>query len=585
MKTGMNTRTMWLWLSAGWWLCGFPMAGRAADAGSPASREHSAAQRTRSFNDALTEIAARWHIAIVAEGIPLQVSLPDVPAAAPSNSTKSVDEDVHKLVSVFDYDCQRDGEVFALSKRYTEPTDLPSMTMGEWAWVLREVKRLTDPFNPRVRSKAPYPGGRDPIVGDLAASFTAGQIAALSGNGVSLRSMAPAQIALVRRFALNFYVEARVRPVDAVLDWLGKASGDVVFRYQDAPAAKRVFGYDDHSGPANGQCFSSLSGPDAGSDNFWERNIFNAPNPTPDPTDPGDSALDSPYPVDFTLGGLAERLTAAGKGRVNIEVDPSLRTKAITVAGLENAAPQAVMAAATGIYGLSLSASMAGGKRVIRCGFPADPPVPPYAAGLHDALAQVIPRPLVRAFHVEDVINTLLPLSRLPYRSYGLGSPPDPTPVAARPPWEDETLPELWLATQDRVNATRIAELIPQGDAVRRQSDAVPHALKILAIRRFRALVEPRVKASPGEHLPFSSLNEQERDAFATVIASECFSGFKSLCFSAPWYISNFYRVTLTGGLSTDSDGSQTIGLFFTYPRPDGRMDIRGDGIGTRYVK
>ena len=585
MKIDARTRLPWWALSVGCLLWLFSIAARAADASGAAPGEDDAGVQTGSFGAAIAELAARGHIAIVAEGIPLRASLPEAIVAASSGSNRSVDEEVRALGAAFDYDCQRDGLVFALSKRYTEPTDLPSMTIGEWIWVLREVKRLTDPFNPRTGSTVEHLGERDPIVGDLAASFTAGQIAALSGNGVSLRSMAPAQIALVRRFALNFYVEARVRPVDAVLDWLGKASADVVFRYEDAPAAKRVFGYDDHSGPANGQCFSSLSGPDAGSDNFWERNIFNAPNPTPDPTDPGDSALDSPYPVDFTLGGLAERLTAAGKGRVNIEVDSSLRTKALTVAGSENAAPQAVMAAAAGVYGLNLSASMAGGKRVIRCGFPADPPAPPYAAGLHDALAQVIPRPLVRAFRVEEVIHTLLPLSRLPYRSYGLGPPPDPTPVTARPTWEDEAPSELRLAIQDRVNATRIDELIPQGDSVVRQSYAVPHALKILAIRRFRALVEPRVKASPGEHLPFSSLNEQERDAFATVIASECFSGFKSLCFSAPWYISNFNRVTLTGELTTDSDGSQTIGLFFTYPRPDGRMDIRGDGIGTRYVK
>ena len=586
MKTEVKIRSIRLVLTLGFWLCVCPTVARAANTGGAATGQNAAGLPTRNFSAALMELAIRRHIAIVAEGVPLRASLPEAIVAASSSPNGSVDEEVQALGAAFDYDCQRAGLVFALSKRYTQPDDLPSVTMGEWVWVLREIKRLTDPLNPRTRSRVRHRGDRDPVVGDLAVSFTDGQLAALHGNGVPLRAMTPAQVALVRRFALNLYVEAAVKRVDFALDCLADAGRDVVFHYEDIYAAKHVFGYDDRGGAAGAPWFEPLSGPYAGLPNFAGRMIFNQlPDAARDPTVPGDSALDLPYPVGFTLGGLAERLTAAGNGRVRVEVDPLLRTKAITVAGSENAAPQAVMAAAASVYGLDLQTSMEGGKRLIHLGFPADPLVPPYAAGLHDALSHVIPRPLVRAFHVEEVINTLVPLHRVPYRSYGLGPPPDPAPVTARPPWEDETFPELRLAIQDQVNTTRYSEMFHHFVDLSRQSDAVPRALKVLAVRRLRALIEPRLKATPGERLRYASLNEQERDVFATVVVSDCFSGLSSLCLPAPRYISDFDHVTLTGGLSPNSDGTQTIGLFFTFPRPDGRMDSGGDGIGTRYVK
>ena len=161
----------------------------------------------------------------MAEGIPLHPVLAEKDVLSLAGQDRPLTELMRVLAAAYDYNLRRSGTVFLLVKRYSDPADLPSVTMGEWTRCLRQLARLTDAFNPHIDFG--YHLGdslRNHIVGDLAASFTAAQLAGLRGDGLRLRVLNPAQVALVRRFALYLYVQQRadqLRRLLAILARLG----------------------------------------------------------------------------------------------------------------------------------------------------------------------------------------------------------------------------------------------------------------------------------------------------------------------------------------------------------------------------
>ena len=537
------------------------------------------------FVGLLSEIALRHNVAIVAEGVPLHASLPPG-GIPPITGAQPSDEDaVRAVATAFDYDVTMDGPVFALSKRYTDPSDLPSVTIGEWLRSLREVQRLVGPLNPHVDMNR-WVGGRSPAIGELAASLSTGQLADLGGAGLPLRALHPAQVALVRRLALYFFVQEGADRSAAALDCLENAEPSVVFRFADVSGGNHLFGFDFTRSSGLRPLFEPLAGQFSGAGVIIHGKVQ---PPAPDPTDPGEMTGDLTYPALITIEKLTEELTASGQGHVSVEVDPALGSKLLTVVGAANAQPEGVMSAVASVYGLELKAQNDGRITLLRLGFHPKPVTPTLAQELPAAVVHVLPRPLLRALHAMDLRELVLQEQAIAYRSYRIGPSSEEPRETSGPlqPWEDETLLQLGDAMRDRAIGERRKQLFQQFNKALDDSDLRPGALKIAALRRLRALVEPKVRASPGGRVPLSSLGELEQDAFATVVVSDCWSCISDwIGYPAPDYIGDFEGITLTGGLTVDSRGLKRIALFFTFPSPNGKLDRREAGFGgVPYVK
>jgi hypothetical protein len=539
------------------------------------------------FSDALDEIAAQARVAIVAEGIPLHPALAEKEIPSVTGQARPLSEVVGSVAAAYDYDVERIGPVCVLVKRYSDSGDVPAVTMGEWTECLRQIVRLTAPFNPHVDFRA---SRRNPIVGDLAASFTPAQLGALKGGGLRLSALSAAQIALVRRFALYLYVQGSADAVSLALSRLEGVDDTVVFRYADVGVEKHVFGCDIALwGPGRPLSFARLGGAWCGYGLLPVTIPFQAPPGVQDPSDPGDLANRSTVARGSTLEGALTELNARTASTTRVKIDPALETKTVTVAGAENASPEEMAAAMADVYGLCITTRSVRAGTVLRLGFCAAPPVPERAAGLQQAIEAVIPAPLLRALHASEGREAIETALRYAYRTYRCGPPvgePDGG-TGGRDKWEDETLPGLRQAMKDRKIMLNSGRALADFDRASHQAVWLPGKLRMAAMKSLRALVEPHLRASATGRLPFSAVSGQARDAFAFVVASECLTALGQWA-STPKkdYIVDFNHQILIGGLYPQPEGHPpNFALFFENQRPDGKVQ-QGDGIGgVMYVK
>ena len=543
------------------------------------------------FTDALEAIAAQGHVAIVAEGVPLHRTLTygDLPSL--TDKARPLSEVLGTLAAAYDYELRRSGPVCVLVKRYSDPADLPSVTMGEWAECLQQIVRLTDPFNPHV-DLGYHPGisPRNPIVGDLAASLTQAQLSALDGGGLRLSGLTSAQIVLVRRFALYLYVQKWADKVSKALSYLKIGERSVVFHYADVEDERHVFGCDlGFGGHGHPPWFAQLSGASSGYGLVSGAILFEMPPGVEDPSDPGDAVGRATVPPGSTLVRVVAGLNARGSGTVRVLADPVLETKAITVVGATNASVRELTFAVADAYGLSVRAIGAGAQTVLRLGLPVPTPVPARADGLPAALEGVIPPPLLHAIHAREGRESIQAALRFDNLTFRRGPPPgeSDTGLTGQDPWVDETLPELRRAMQDwelSIDPIRVKE---QFTSAVTASALLPGKLRMEAMKRVRARLEPRVEASPAGRVPFAALDGQDRDAFAFVIGSECLRSIGQWISRPPReYIADFNHLTLLGGLVPSPENKPPMfSLFFGISRPGGRVD-QGEGIGgVLYVK
>lgn len=149
----------------------------AVAAGGPKVRLSSA--QAASFEKALNMLAAQGKVAFVAEGLPLRATLPpDKAAELAASSSTPLAAVVEKLALAYDYDATRQGDVFVLKKRYTDPHDLPGLTLEECQLSLQDVVRVLNGFSPPVKRGANDPTGE--VAWGVIASLSAQQMDAMN---------------------------------------------------------------------------------------------------------------------------------------------------------------------------------------------------------------------------------------------------------------------------------------------------------------------------------------------------------------------------------------------------------------------
>lgn len=448
--------------------------------------------QAKSFKGALAGQAAQASVAFVAEGAPLRPTLGG--AQAPSFPTGlPLAKAVAKVADAYDYDASRQGRVFVLRKRYTDPQDLPGVTLEECTQAMQDMINVLEPFNPHVPPW--HPGISDPLIADFMASLTPEQQQALEAKTLRVASLGPSQQALVRRLALNIYVQTTADDVNVSLAGL-KQAPQAAFSMGGSNEPS-TFGY--HVTDTYGRdvfvTFDMGGGPA----------LMNGVPVTIGTAPPDVKMLAATRGV--TLGRVVADLNAGlnAGGKPRLLVDAALQAKPITVENTGAVSPAQMMKALAEVYGLEVRLDDKGVQRLSRRRY-----LPPSGVtGLPAVMRVIMPAPLLRAAH-----------------------------------------DEYW--------ATQATRKDPDGGLMMRQQQLVGW-IRAEAARRLQAAVTPLLaKAGPNGRVPVSSLGEPERQAFAASLTAQCLDMMtERMPMELPYYITRWDDLCVYGGPFTAPDGKQ----------------------------
>jgi len=481
--------------------------------------------REERFVRDLQAVAHRWRVSFVAEGTPI----PNNSAPAMSISTSNLDVAVEQIAAEYDFESHRKGNVFALTKRYSDPADFPDITPEEYRIALDAALRDLAVFNPKLG----HEGKTGTPIAAIGKLLSPTQLDGLANNGVPVRSLNPDQRAAVWRIAMHYYVESDTDELATIAVRLGSViTQDSVFRFRRL-AGVNAFGYElrnDTSAKESGEtAFFPLSHANV----LFIGNKGVAPNGevgritardkngfivhTIDPTDP---AAEGKNPVIIpevtntatTVKRVIDALTVRSRGANQYKVDPVLEAKAVTVIGGEYARPFEIFEAISKVYGLQLKQEQ---DRSILLAFKPERATEDIAQ-LPRVLKSAIPDPLLRWFRAR------IQKSNRPA-------------FAARP-----------MLRTDIAN--------PSNEA------------RQLATRLFRAQIEPRIVRDKDKGIRFSNIADRERKLFAFAAAVGALGQVTWMTERAiPPYVQDFESIVLTGGVTFAIDGKPRLALFLSY--------------------
>jgi hypothetical protein len=204
----------------------------------PTARSQNPAEIHKHFQSAIDALAAKWHIAIVAEsapimekaGVTLSASLPE----------ETVDQAVARIAAAFDYSVKRHENVFILNKLFTDPNDLPDVTLEEAEAALGDILQIL----PSVDEKYLLHG----IGAGYAAMpklLTREQLEAFNHGGVSISSLTEAQRDEAWRLCNAMEYSQLVDEVEDAAWFVQSAiSHDPQFHWKEISPGFNEFGFD-----------------------------------------------------------------------------------------------------------------------------------------------------------------------------------------------------------------------------------------------------------------------------------------------------------------------------------------------------
>ncbi len=339
---------------------------------------HLSLAQSRSFSDALDALAAQGHVAVVAEGAPLIPRLPkkdtqDLTAPLPLSQA------VAKIAASFDYDVQKQDNVFVLTKRYTDPKEMPCVTLEECDQAFKDILTLLDPFNPNFDEASADHSQRSTVI-TFFHSLSPRQLQEAQTKTLRYGELGPEQQKMVESFFLYGFVQIltyKLRETVDILDYAprsvltGKDQGhNALFIEARVPSDKSL------------RYFRPLEGG------------VTSPDQSPPMILPKQAETGSP-PVPMTLEAVVALLPHTGPPAV---VDTPLKDKPVSVAGLNNVSAMDVLRALKVLYNLRIGASDAGGNKLMR-------QIVPPTDSLRDLGPNVwslLPISFIRATHSED---------------------------------------------------------------------------------------------------------------------------------------------------------------------------------------
>lgn len=486
-----------------------------------------------SLEKALNTLAAQGKVAFVAEGSPLRATLPPDEAAelaASSGEAAPLAAIVEKLALAYDYDATLRSNVFVFKKRYTDPHDLPGLTLEECQLSLQDVVRVLNGFSPPVKTGSN--GSTGEVAWGVIASLSAQQIDAMKGQPLSVNSLSAQQQVHLRR--LNSYMYAGRAGEEAKNVLAGLKSSPTATLREENQSGRTLFGYES-SNVYNQRVFRPLGNPNGGV-------VFTDAGPVTDNSAPDALTLrkQATAPNATTLGAVADALNARPGSVARYAVEKALAAKPIVVVGEANAAPSQVFAALAQAYGLRVRTgedkTQTLTRRAVR--------VPRDFRDLPTEVRRALPEPLLRALHDGE-------LAELVRRERQRQEHEDPTAV---PPSDAERR----KTSQDRYRLGKIGA-----------------ALSDEAARRLRLHVEPLLDEEGSKTgVPVAELAEPERAEFALALLEPFLDRVTLGHLEPPPTLTQFDRLYLSASQGAGEDGKPRFSLALGTPNADGKTLI-----------
>ncbi len=308
----------------------------------PTAVVHLTSSDASQFQLALASLASQGHVALVAEGIPFKSKFA-VADAADLTAQMPLDQAVSKMAAAYDYDAQRQGNVFVLTKRYTNSHDLPCVTLKECRLAADNLSAVLGTFNPNFATSvyAGGPDGRRDAVVSFFRSLSPAQLQAAQNKTLYYGNLSPSQQSLVQGLFLYQYVQM---PLDKV--------SDVIANLDYAPqSALKVRNEDGYSGLFMEVPNINANAPPVLSSLTAGLTPLDRPQPSMIRVPP--LSIADPLPSESTtLGAIVAALKPVdGKAPA---VDASLIDKPVTAAGIGNVGSMNMMHALSALYGLDL---------------------------------------------------------------------------------------------------------------------------------------------------------------------------------------------------------------------------------------
>lgn len=481
-------------------------------------------------------LSQRLGIAFVLEGRPFAISQ-NMPVPT-LNINLSREEAVKEVAAYFDYEVARQGDVYLLTKKYSNPEDLPELTQAECRNAIKKIVRIMKPFNPQFPPGTSF-GSPEAQIAHL---LSAEQLDKLGKDGLPVSEITASQQAEVWRLARKFYLQGIADRLEESLTYLeNRNPADPVFHWQNITTV-HAFGYDARSVSLNRILFVPVSDsqrisviPSGEIIQKTGTSVINGVTVSKkDPMDPVDLSLEAKLFLDRQgksprIISLSEAIAALNRqdtDHTTYKVDSMFAGKHVMLVGAEKLSGPLQMRAFAAIYGLSVAHNEQGSYTLTSSAIQDAKQI----SDLDRVLRAAIPLPLYHAIRA-CVLSTNKGIQGL----------------------EGRTL------------------LINYMDAT--------SALRRSYMRMFRYVAEPQVKSQKDEKLALSHLGEEARLLFEL---APTLRSFTDVCWlldrPLPPYIADFDHIILTGGDYRNSEGLERFSLFLSYRDP--RTGVMAKGVG-----
>lgn len=494
------------------------------------------------FKDALAALAQQGHVCIVAEGSPLHSTLaPDKVPVVPDHTP--LEDAVRMVADAYDYDAQRTGNVFTLTKRYTDPADMPSVTLKECTTALEDVSLMLNAFDPPSPAVGPSVDPGWDTINSVLSTLSPDQFQkAQSKQGLPVSSLGPDQRAAVDRWDRGILLDGSCHFVDRLLSSLKRIPQSQVGM---GSIAVNAYGH-------GTVAVFGLQGTDAAgkvSFNTFEGYVVF----------PGGKEADQsggPVTADELNAARARRAQADGHETLeqavaaldgrggHFQVLDELAAKTVTVAGDANAAPAAVLDGLAAVYGLRVQARpnaptlLTHPERV----------TPVDLTTMHDQILSALPAPLLRAAHFADA----------------------------------QALKARLNAPRPKINLAIFAQIKAQQDErdrLYKQYDEASHAPRrehAVAVRALRVATELYpASVKVGGLVPVSAMTPEDRGLVATAYMMTLLDQISTIVNpDGINYVNNVDQEVLVTGLSPNHDGRSAYKIHLALMRPMPNGDL-----------
>ena len=481
---------------------------------------------------ALTKISQNFKVCFVVEGEPL-ITMKTKPFVLKTEN--SLEKIVHNLAEEYDFDVIKKKQVFIYKKRYTDPADLPDITLGECREAFKNIQIMNEQFgfdfpkdginhyNPVVQIKN--------FMETFTSSFTAEQIDGLSQNGIPCSSLSIEQKKVLRSYMVYTYLREEALAGDSAGKIFERIlKNNAAFEYKNIQDIHAFgFSFDERFDKLND--FYALSHQNKITNSFsngptvashTRTSIINGVRVIDEIPDTSDPSLLNTDPTSIPLSGketvsLNEALRDInslpnGDGIV-YRINPALGEKRVILTGSEFGEAADEIDALTNVYGLRLVRT---NEHSAFISFP-QYTYPIELNRLGDALRKAIPNPLLRAITANS----------------------------------DPKLNEVsngYITTLDNINK-RCKEL------------------ELQSVRWVRATVEADLERSGKKSIPFSKASELHRKLIALFFAANGVNRILGTFTSQPpSRIYDFEKIMLHSTIITDESHKKMFQLDIATP-------------------